>query len=58
MLIAMPNKDAEAKIYDVIVLGAGLSGLSAAHTLKKMGVDDLLVIEAKKQYMRFAEPWA
>jgi len=45
----MPIKKAEGKQYDVIVLGAGLSGLSAAYTLKKLGVDDILVLEAKNR---------
>ena len=36
----------DAKTPDVIVVGAGLSGLSAAHELKKAGLD-ILVLEAR-----------
>lgn len=32
--------------YDVIIVGAGISGLSAASTLKKNGVEKILVLEA------------
>jgi flavin-dependent dehydrogenase len=33
--------------YDVIVVGAGVSGLSAARRLAKLGITKLIVLEAK-----------
>lgn len=37
----------EAHVYDAIVIGAGVSGLVAAHRLKQAGVTNILVLEAK-----------
>ena len=40
----------DTDVYDVIIVGAGLSGLSAAYTLKKSLKDiKLLIIEAKNR---------
>ena len=36
----------QGDVYDVIVVGAGISGLSAANTLKENGVKNILVLEA------------
>ncbi len=33
------------RIHDVIVIGAGFSGLGAAHRLLKAGVDDIVILE-------------
>jgi hypothetical protein len=41
------NKN-DFRVYDVIILGAGLSGLTAAYTLKKQYKDiNILILEAK-----------
>ena len=37
---------ADEKIYDVVVIGAGISGLSAADALTQLGYD-VVVLEAK-----------
>ncbi|WP_438022409.1 flavin monoamine oxidase family protein [Sorangium sp. So ce233] len=39
----------EVKQADVVVVGAGLSGLMAARELVKAGVDDVLVLEARER---------
>lgn len=31
--------------YDTIIIGAGLAGISAARTLYKNGVKDILIVE-------------
>lgn len=38
---------ASALVHDAVVVGAGLSGLTAAHNLVKTGVSDVVVLEAK-----------
>ena len=44
------NYKEDTDVYDVIIVGAGLSGLSAAYTLKKSLKDiKLLIIEAKNR---------
>ena len=37
----------EPKKYDCIIVGAGLAGLYAAQHLKKLGITDVLVVEAQ-----------
>lgn len=39
--------------YDVVLIGAGLSGISAAHALRQRGVDALVL----EKETRIAEPW-
>ena len=36
----------QKETYDVIIVGAGISGLSSAYTLNNSGVDKILVLEA------------
>ena len=38
-----------SQIHDVIVIGAGASGLSAAKVLAEKGVDSLIVLEARER---------
>jgi monoamine oxidase len=33
--------------YRVVVVGAGVAGLSAAYQLKRKGIDDVVVVEAQ-----------
>lgn len=35
--------------YDVIIVGAGIAGLSAAYHLAKNGFTDFLILEARKR---------
>ena len=43
-------KEDDNDVYDIIIVGAGISGLSAAYTLKKSLKDiKLLIIEAKNR---------
>ena len=46
-------------VYDVIVIGAGLSGLSAAYRLKTISNSKLkvLVLEAKGEKIFFNKCW-
>jgi Pyridine nucleotide-disulphide oxidoreductase len=39
--------------YDVVIIGAGLSGLSAAYALRQKGIDALIL----EKEQRIAEPW-
>jgi monoamine oxidase len=34
-------------VDDVVIVGAGISGLAAAHKLIRLGVDRVVVVEAK-----------
>ena len=36
---------------DVLILGAGMSGISAAKSLQENGVDDFMIIEAQDRIM-------
>lgn len=37
----------ESEYHDVIVIGAGISGLGAANQLKELGYDDVIILEAR-----------
>ncbi len=43
------KQSTKAEHYDVIVMGAGLAGLGAAYVLKNLGVDNFLILEARKR---------
>jgi monoamine oxidase len=50
----------QEEVYDVIVVGAGVSGLSAAATLRKNGVRKVLVLEAANRIggrVWTVDPW-
>ena len=36
-------------VRDVVIVGGGPAGLAAAAALKKMGIEDILIIEREKQ---------
>ncbi len=42
----VPQKDYAAPEYDVIVIGAGFSGLGAAIRLRKEGIDNFIILES------------
>lgn len=37
----------QEKVYDVIIVGAGIAGLSAANFLHKRGISDILILEGE-----------
>ncbi|MQW92719.1 SidA/IucD/PvdA family monooxygenase [Acinetobacter wanghuae] len=39
------QKATKSKIYDTIIIGAGISGLAAAHKMLEAGLDDFIVLE-------------
>ena len=41
----IPKYHAGRKIFDVVIVGAGQSGLVAGHALKRRGVTNLLILE-------------
>lgn len=43
------SKECDATKYNVIIIGAGMAGLSAANHLLKNGIEDFLIIEARKR---------
>jgi len=48
------------EIYDVIIVGAGISGLSAGETLRKNGIKNILVLEADSRIggrIWTVDPW-
>lgn len=48
MLFPRASLNMAAEIWDVVVVGAGLSGLSAAHLLRKRNVGlKILILEGK-----------
>src|SRR6202023_3629251 len=40
------DSQSRTDLYDTVVVGAGIAGLSAASTLKKNGVEKILILEA------------
>lgn len=48
MVMTMPNKTPQSS-YDVVIIGSGPAGLSAAITLKKAGIDNIVVIERENE---------
>ncbi len=53
MIEARPDsssgKEGEIQRRDVVIIGAGVSGLATAHFLRQTGVDDILLIEGAPQ---------
>lgn len=48
------QKDTSAKVYDIIIIGAGLSGLSSAYFIKKKDPSlSLLIVEAKDRIGKY-----
>jgi spermine oxidase len=45
----MSVKDASNKKYQVIIIGAGAAGLSAANSLVKNGIKDFIILEARNR---------
>ena len=46
---AHPPANARARRCDVLVVGSGIAGLSAARTLRRAGIEDLAVLELEDQ---------
>ena len=47
LLQFVAHADEELTVYDVIVVGAGMAGVSAARRLSDLGVANVLVLEAR-----------
>lgn len=43
------SKKCDSNKYTIIIIGAGMAGLSAANNLIKNGIEDFLIIEARKR---------
>lgn len=43
------SKKCDSNKYDVIIIGAGMAGLSAANHLLKNGIENFIIIEARKR---------
>ncbi len=41
-------RSSEKKIYDVVIAGAGVAGLAAAHHLTSLGATNVLVIDPRR----------